>query len=174
MQAPADYLANVLGERAPAGGTWVAGGLYRLVRRDFVWGDAPSIQIEDPIARGVPENMRIYAWFVRCRGISCRMALRGRPDRTTPARRLARDLPQRDHARPERRPRLRDSGHHSGSASAKPHSYQRFCRASPDARVRVTSPARRKSFGNGDGCRLTGTRVDQSVERSGADRERAH
>jgi eukaryotic-like serine/threonine-protein kinase len=61
MQAPADYLASVLGERAPAGATWVAGGLYRLVRRDFVWGDAPTIQIEDPIARGVPENMRIYA-----------------------------------------------------------------------------------------------------------------
>lgn len=61
LQAPADFLSSVLGERAPAGGTWVAGGLYRLVRRDFVWGDAPTIQIEDPVARALPQNMRIYA-----------------------------------------------------------------------------------------------------------------
>ncbi|MEZ4233529.1 MAG: protein kinase [Polyangiaceae bacterium] len=61
LQENADYLARLLGERAPAGATWVAGGLYRLVRRDFVWGDAPTIQLEDADERDLPRNMRIYA-----------------------------------------------------------------------------------------------------------------
>jgi eukaryotic-like serine/threonine-protein kinase len=61
LQESADYLSSMLGERAPAGVTWVAGGLYRLVRRDFVWGDAPTIVIDDAVARGLPENMRIYS-----------------------------------------------------------------------------------------------------------------
>ncbi|MBX3125383.1 MAG: protein kinase [Polyangiaceae bacterium] len=61
LQAPADYLANLLGERAPAGRTWVAGGLYRLVRRDFVWEDAPTIAIDDAAGRRMPGNMRIYS-----------------------------------------------------------------------------------------------------------------
>ena len=61
MQQPADYLATILGERAPAEVTWVAGGLYRLVRRDFLWEDAPAIAIDDAIGRSLPENMRIYS-----------------------------------------------------------------------------------------------------------------
>jgi tetratricopeptide (TPR) repeat protein len=61
LQESADYLSTVLGERAPAGATWVAGGLYRLVRRDFVWGDAPTIVIDNAVERGLPEHMRIYA-----------------------------------------------------------------------------------------------------------------
>lgn len=61
LQEAADYLSGLLGERAPAGVTWVAGGLYRLVRRDFVWGDAPTIVLEDAVARGLPQNMRIYS-----------------------------------------------------------------------------------------------------------------
>ncbi len=61
LQEPAHHLAGLLGERAPAGVTWVAGGLYRLVRRDFVWGDAPTIEVENAEARHLPRNMRIYA-----------------------------------------------------------------------------------------------------------------
>jgi len=61
LQESADYLSSLLGQRAPAGVTWVAGGLYRLVRRDFVWGDAPNIAIDDAVARGLPGNMRIYS-----------------------------------------------------------------------------------------------------------------
>ena len=61
LQQPADYLATLLGERAPAAVTWVAGGLYRLVRRDFLWDDAPAIAIDDAVARSLPENMRIYS-----------------------------------------------------------------------------------------------------------------
>lgn len=60
LQEPADYLASLLGERAPVGVTWVAGGLFRLVRRDFVWADAPAIAIDDAVERGLPENMRIH------------------------------------------------------------------------------------------------------------------
>ncbi|MEZ4226021.1 MAG: protein kinase [Polyangiaceae bacterium] len=61
LQESADYLATLLGERAPAEVTWVAGGLYRLVRRDFKWDDAPTIAIEDAEKRALPENMRIYS-----------------------------------------------------------------------------------------------------------------
>jgi hypothetical protein len=34
---PTAYLADVLERATPAGRTWVAGGVYRLVRRDFRW-----------------------------------------------------------------------------------------------------------------------------------------
>ena len=61
LQEAADYLSGLLGQSAPAAATWVAGGLYRLVRRDFVWGDAPTIVIADAVARGLPQNMRIYS-----------------------------------------------------------------------------------------------------------------
>ncbi len=61
LQEPAHHLAGLLGEHAPAGVTWVAGGLYRLVRRDFVWGDAPTIEVDNAEARNLPRNMRIYA-----------------------------------------------------------------------------------------------------------------
>ena len=48
--------------RRPVGRTWVAGGLYRLVRRDFRWGDAPTIELGAvaPIT-SMPPSMRIYA-----------------------------------------------------------------------------------------------------------------
>jgi eukaryotic-like serine/threonine-protein kinase len=61
LQEPGNFLAELLGERAPEGVTWVAGGLYRLVRRDFVWGDAPTIEIDAGEVRNMPRNMRIYS-----------------------------------------------------------------------------------------------------------------
>ncbi|HEY5961178.1 MAG TPA: protein kinase, partial [Polyangiaceae bacterium] len=61
VEEPAPELARMLGQQAPAGGTWVAGGLYRLVRRDFVWSDAPTIAIESQRGKQMPDNMRIYS-----------------------------------------------------------------------------------------------------------------
>lgn len=61
LQEPAELLANVLSTTAPRGATWVAGGIYRLVRRDFVWGDVPPLEIADTGAQDVPRNMRVYA-----------------------------------------------------------------------------------------------------------------
>jgi eukaryotic-like serine/threonine-protein kinase len=61
LEEPADFLADQLGSRTPYGKTWVAGGVYRLVRRDFRWGDAPSLEIDHPEAHQVPEQMRLYA-----------------------------------------------------------------------------------------------------------------
>lgn len=61
IQEPAMELARMLGQKAPAGGTWVAGGLYRLVRRDFVWADAPTIEIDSARGHNMPDNMRIYS-----------------------------------------------------------------------------------------------------------------
>jgi serine/threonine protein kinase/tetratricopeptide (TPR) repeat protein len=61
LAEPANHLADLLGEQAPPGVSWVAGGLYRLVRRDFVWGDAPTIKIPAAEERNLPQDMRIYS-----------------------------------------------------------------------------------------------------------------
>ena len=61
LHDPATYMADVLGRGAPAGRTWVAGGVYRLVRRDFRWGDAPSLALDPSAALDVPATMRLYA-----------------------------------------------------------------------------------------------------------------
>jgi len=61
LQAPANFLADRLSSVTPFDATWVAGGVYRLVRRDFRWGEAPSLHIEDAEGRGVPPQIRIYA-----------------------------------------------------------------------------------------------------------------
>jgi len=61
LQEPANHLADLLGDHAPPGVSWVAGGLYRLVRRDFVWGDAPTIKIEGAGELNLPQDMRIYS-----------------------------------------------------------------------------------------------------------------
>ncbi|HEY8074620.1 MAG TPA: serine/threonine-protein kinase, partial [Labilithrix sp.] len=42
LHDPAGYLADTLSESTPLFRTWVAGGVYRLVRREFRWGDAPT------------------------------------------------------------------------------------------------------------------------------------
>jgi len=61
LYEPANYLADLLGDQAPPHVSWVAGGLYRLVRRDFVWGDAPTVKVVEASQRNLPENMRIYS-----------------------------------------------------------------------------------------------------------------
>jgi serine/threonine protein kinase/tetratricopeptide (TPR) repeat protein len=64
LQEPAAYLADALGQAAPLGRTWVAGGVYRLVRRDFRWGDVPPLELPlaaDAPETGVPGSIRVYA-----------------------------------------------------------------------------------------------------------------
>ncbi|WP_438010097.1 protein kinase [Sorangium sp. So ce321] len=61
LKEPANFLAERLGSRTPFGKTWVAGGVYRLVRRDFRWGDAPSLDLDDARGYQVPHQMRLYA-----------------------------------------------------------------------------------------------------------------
>lgn len=60
LQTPAEYLASLIGEKAPPGSTWVAGGIFRLVRDDFCWEDAPAIEIGDAAERNVPRSMRVH------------------------------------------------------------------------------------------------------------------
>ncbi|EYF07514.1 serine/threonine-protein kinase [Chondromyces apiculatus] len=60
LQEPANFLAERLGDRTPFGRTWVAGGVYRLVRRDFRWSEAPSLDLEDARDVQVPHQMRLY------------------------------------------------------------------------------------------------------------------
>ena len=62
LHDPAPYLAEALGHATPLYRTWVAGGVYRIVRREFRWGDAPALALPNPEKLpDVPPNMRIYA-----------------------------------------------------------------------------------------------------------------
>jgi len=61
LHDPAGYLADTLAEATPLHRTWVAGGVYRLVRREFRWGDAPTLALKSRQGLDVPPTMRIYA-----------------------------------------------------------------------------------------------------------------
>lgn len=61
LEEPAHFLADQLAARTPLGATWVAGGVYRLVRRDFRWSDAPPLELVDAGLHEVPRRMRLYA-----------------------------------------------------------------------------------------------------------------
>ncbi len=62
LHEPVPYLAEALGKATPLYRTWVAGGVYRIVRRDFRWGDAPALALPNPDKLpDVPPNMRVYA-----------------------------------------------------------------------------------------------------------------
>ena len=61
LHDPAGMLADTLSEATPLFRTWVAGGVYRLVRREFRWGDAPTLQLKARSGMDVPPTMRIYA-----------------------------------------------------------------------------------------------------------------
>jgi eukaryotic-like serine/threonine-protein kinase len=61
LHDPATLLARVVGRATPAGKTWVAGGVYRLVRKGFRWCDVPSLHLDPSEAVDVPATMRIYA-----------------------------------------------------------------------------------------------------------------
>jgi len=62
LHDPVSYLAEVIRAATPANRTWVAGGVYRLVRRDFRWGDAPSLTLDGAGQKqNLPPAMRIYA-----------------------------------------------------------------------------------------------------------------
>src|SRR5262249_24813320 len=59
---PASHVADALSKATPMHRTWVAGGVYRLVRREFKWGDAPTLEIPpNPKVENLPPTMRIYA-----------------------------------------------------------------------------------------------------------------
>src|SRR5690606_10487091 len=64
LHDPVTYLADVLARATPVGTTWVAGGVYRQVRRDFRWRDAPTLDLHRPDGapvQNLPPTMRIYA-----------------------------------------------------------------------------------------------------------------
>ncbi|MGH7270025.1 MAG: protein kinase domain-containing protein, partial [Polyangiaceae bacterium] len=61
LESSTEHLAGVLGRATPMARTWVAGGVYRLVRRDFRWGDAPTLSVDAVQGLEVPPTMRVYA-----------------------------------------------------------------------------------------------------------------
>ena len=63
LHDPATYLADVLARSTPVETTWVAGGVYRQVRRGFKWRDAPTLDLQRPdnaTIQNLPSSMRIY------------------------------------------------------------------------------------------------------------------
>ncbi|MEO8177584.1 MAG: protein kinase [Deltaproteobacteria bacterium] len=60
VQESGAQLAALLAERAPPGQTWVAGGLYRVVRRDFIWSDVAPLNLSEAGQR-LPRNLHAYA-----------------------------------------------------------------------------------------------------------------
>src|SRR5580692_8063269 len=61
LHDPATFLADTLANETPLNRTWVAGGVYRIVRREFGWGDAPTLSVKPPPGVELPGAMRIYA-----------------------------------------------------------------------------------------------------------------
>jgi tetratricopeptide (TPR) repeat protein len=61
LHDPATFLADTLAAETPLNRTWVAGGVYRIVRREFGWGDAPTLSVKPPPGVELPGTMRIYA-----------------------------------------------------------------------------------------------------------------
>ena len=60
LQKPAPAVAAALGQSAAAGQTLAAGGIYRLLRRDFVWQEAGSIEMSWEPADTAHNKMRAY------------------------------------------------------------------------------------------------------------------
>jgi eukaryotic-like serine/threonine-protein kinase len=63
LHEPVTYLADVLARATPKRTTWVAGGVYRQVRRDFRWRDAPTLDLhrsEAAPVQNLPPTMQIY------------------------------------------------------------------------------------------------------------------
>ncbi len=60
VQETALRLAETLAAEAPPGGVWVAGGLYRLLRADFAWGDGPDLSVPSEAQPG-GKPVRVHA-----------------------------------------------------------------------------------------------------------------
>ena len=61
LHDPATFLADTIARETPVHRTWVAGGVYRLVRHEFGWGDAPTLALAPPKGLELPKVMRTYA-----------------------------------------------------------------------------------------------------------------
>ncbi len=152
LQEPANHLADLLGDHAPPGVSWVAGGLYRLVRRDFVWGDAPTIKIEDAQRLSLPQRhahllLAAPAHAPRKVGRDGARAERlGRPRRR--ARRSTRGVLRRGRFRPSARAgvgarRVRRNGHRKNRASGG--IFERIAAGRADLAGRVLARAERSA-----------------------------
>lgn len=61
LHPPADRLAALVLGRVPARATWVAGGIFRIVRRDFRWDSTEEIKLaDDERTEGIPARLRAH------------------------------------------------------------------------------------------------------------------
>ncbi len=61
LHDPATFLADTLARETPVHRTWVAGGVYRLVRHEFAWGEGGTLALAPPASVELPTLMRTYA-----------------------------------------------------------------------------------------------------------------
>lgn len=61
LQANSDEMASLIADKAPSGGTWVTGGVYRLIRREFRWSEAPIVNLRAEAGEAMPASMHLYA-----------------------------------------------------------------------------------------------------------------
>lgn len=61
LQGSAEEMALLVGQRTPVGMSWATGGLYRLVRRELRWADAPTLELRPDPKGQMPSSMRLYS-----------------------------------------------------------------------------------------------------------------
>ncbi len=61
LQSPESYIGEQLAAKTPFGKTFVAGGVYRLVRRSFRWAEIPPLAVDEPELYNLPEKVRVYS-----------------------------------------------------------------------------------------------------------------
>ena len=144
--------------RRRSGRTWVAGGVYRLVRRDFRWGDAPTLALDaTPRARACRRSdahLRARAQPL-ARGAPGRGAEHGASDLGRARRREGRPprgVPRGGQRRRRRRRTARLPRASSARwASARPRSSRRSSRELPPQRA----PRARRVLAGADGGAAT-------------------
>jgi serine/threonine protein kinase/predicted ATPase len=60
MPESAHWLGALLLDQTPPGKTFVAGGLQRILRRDFLWGDERILDVDDTRGAQLPPELRVH------------------------------------------------------------------------------------------------------------------
>ncbi len=65
LQEAAGHIVDYLGDLVPQGATWAAGGLYRVIRREYVWTELPALTLDPHVAGLARGSIRVYSLLRR-------------------------------------------------------------------------------------------------------------